>query len=159
MHDCYLQGHIIGLGSNADYISDAFLNKFGRALKGIISSPAPYLIHCNEGKDRTGFYCLLIEALCDASVEEIKTDYMLTFENMYHQQKGTEQYELTWQLNGYRMLWHMANPQTWNDVIKIDWDSISLEGVDIAKGAYDYAIMAGLTPDDINNLKTIISGQ
>lgn len=157
MHECYQQGNIIGLAANADYIDDAFLDKVGRALKGIISHPAPYLIHCNEGKDRTGFYCILIEALCGASVEEIKTDYMLTFENLYHQEKGSEKYELTWEKNGFRMLWHMANPQAWEDVISIDWDKISLDGVDIAQGAYNYILKAGLTPDEINTLKKIIS--
>ena len=43
----------------------------------------PYLIHCTEGKDRTGFVCMLLEALCGATYQEIKDDYMLTFRNYF----------------------------------------------------------------------------
>ena len=35
----------------------------------------------------------LLEALCGATLEEIKTDYMMSFENYFGVQKGTEQYD------------------------------------------------------------------
>ena len=45
--------------------------------------PGPYLVHCTEGKDRTGYVCMLLEALCGASYDELETDYMLTYDNYY----------------------------------------------------------------------------
>lgn len=50
----------------------------------------PILIHCNEGKDRTGFVCAVLEALCGASILEITEDYMKSFENYFEVQKGSE---------------------------------------------------------------------
>ena len=43
----------------------------------------PYLVHCTEGKDRTGFVCMVLEALCGATYEEIVQDYMITYANYY----------------------------------------------------------------------------
>ena len=41
----------------------------------------PFLIHCKEGRDRTGVVAMLIEALCGATRAEIEADYMKSFEN------------------------------------------------------------------------------
>ena len=41
----------------------------------------PCYIHCTEGKDRTGFVCLLLEALCGANYGELRDDYMTTYAN------------------------------------------------------------------------------
>ena len=49
----------------------------------MISSDGPYLIHCTEGKDRTGFVCLLLGALAGGSYQELKDDYMVTYYNYY----------------------------------------------------------------------------
>ena len=43
----------------------------------------PCLIHCVEGKDRTGFVCALMLALAGASAQEIIDDYMITYYNYY----------------------------------------------------------------------------
>lgn len=147
------QENIIALGSNADYLDTLFMRKLAYGFRRMIEKPAPYLIHCNEGKDRTGFYCLLIEALCGASIQQMKEDYMLTFENLYHQKKGTEQYELTWKKNAFRMLYLLANPQEWNEVTAINWDEASLDGYDFVKAAGEYLLKAGLSEEEVEFLK------
>jgi len=48
------------------------------------SADGPYLVHCLEGKDRTGFVCIVLEALMSATYQEIVDDYMLTYNNYYH---------------------------------------------------------------------------
>lgn len=156
MLDVFSKGNIIGLGSNADYIDTVFMRKLANGLRLMSSKPAPYLVHCNEGKDRTGFYCMLLEALCGATVDEMKADYMKTFENLYRHTKGSEQYELTWKKNGFRMLYMIAYPETWKDVIAIDWDKATLEGVNLSQAANDYLLKSGLTQEEINTLKTQI---
>ncbi len=43
-----------------------------------------FYIHCNEGKDRTGFAIMILEALCGCELQDIVDDYMLTFNNYYN---------------------------------------------------------------------------
>lgn len=150
------KGNIIGLGSNADYIDTVFMRKLADGLRKMITKPAPYIIHCNEGKDRTGFYCLLLEALCGATADEIKEDYMKTFENLYKQEKGSEQYELTWRKNGFRMLYMLGKPETWKDVVSVDWDNASIEGANLSKAAETYLLTAGLTQDEVTALRNLL---
>lgn len=49
----------------------------------MLSFQGPYYIHCQEGKDRTGFVLIVIEALLNASYQDIVDDYMLTYDNYY----------------------------------------------------------------------------
>ena len=57
--------------------------------KGIVSGltflseqEPPYLVHCTEGKDRAGFTTMVLEALMDASKEEIIADYMTSYKKL-----------------------------------------------------------------------------
>ena len=60
-----------------------FNNRLIAALKELPSRPGPYVVHCMEGKDRTGYVCALLEGLCGASYKEIVADYLKTYENFY----------------------------------------------------------------------------
>lgn len=46
----------------------------------VLSNPAlyPVLVHCTQGKDRTGLIILLVLALCGVSTEAIERDYRLS---------------------------------------------------------------------------------
>lgn len=63
--------------------SPEFRGKVARGMTAILENDGPYLIHCTEGKDRTGFVCMLLEALCGANYSEIVDDYMITYYNYY----------------------------------------------------------------------------
>ena len=67
-------------------------NFFKQLIKSNIESNDRIYVHCNEGKDRTGFICLIIEALCDCDYKTIKNDYLLSFINLYNldEQKDVE---------------------------------------------------------------------
>ena len=52
----------------------------------------PYLVHCKEGKDRTGFVCAVLECLMGAALDEVTADYMETYACYYGVRPGTEQY-------------------------------------------------------------------
>jgi len=41
----------------------------------------PFLLHCKEGRDRTGVVAILLEALCGASRAEMEADYLKSYEN------------------------------------------------------------------------------
>ena len=61
-------------------------------LRFMTKHPAPYLIHCAEGKDRAGFVSFLLAALLDASLDELKDDYGQSFVNYYHLKRGEPRY-------------------------------------------------------------------
>ena len=82
-HSLYDGGKVILLGLNMNYGSEDFRTKLVKGLTAMASFDGPYLVHCTEGKDRTGFVCILLEALCGADFEEIQADYMITYENYY----------------------------------------------------------------------------
>ena len=77
-------GHVILCPLKADPTADDYNKRLIDALKELPSHPAPYLVHCMEGKDRTGYVCALLEGLCGASYEEIVADYLVTYSNYYN---------------------------------------------------------------------------
>lgn len=72
---------LLSMGSNYGQVS--FMQSVVKGLKFMLYNDGPYYIHCMEGKDRTGFVCMLIEALFGASYDEMCTDYMQTYQNYY----------------------------------------------------------------------------
>ena len=83
LNDMLLAGQVEPIGLNMNYGSAEFREKVAKGLASMAESEGPYLVHCTEGKDRTGFVCMLIEALCGATCDEIVDDYMITFSNYY----------------------------------------------------------------------------
>ena len=82
-HTLWDEGHVILCPLTADPTSDDNNQKLIEALKILPSYPAPYVVHCTEGKDRTGFTCALLEGLCGATYEEMVDDYLITYDNYY----------------------------------------------------------------------------
>ena len=76
-------GDVILCPLKADPTADDYNNRLIEALKELPSHPAPYVVHCMEGKDRTGYVCALLEGLCGASYDEIVEDYLITYDNYY----------------------------------------------------------------------------
>ena len=76
-------GNVILCPLKADPTAADFNNRLIAALKELPSHPAPYVVHCLEGKDRTGYVCALLEGLCGATYEEIVADYLKTYDNYY----------------------------------------------------------------------------
>ena len=68
----------------------------------------PYLVHCLEGKDRTGFAIMVLKALMGWSATQITDDYMQTYANYYGIEPGTEKYDLIEEKNIREMLAFMA---------------------------------------------------
>ena len=75
---------VMPLALNMNYMSEDFAKKVAVGVAAIGDSDGPYLVHCLEGKDRTGFVCIVLEALMSATYQEIVDDYMLTYSNYYH---------------------------------------------------------------------------
>ena len=81
-----------------------------------------------------------------ASQEEIVADYMVSYENYYHVEKGSEQYKLISEV-AVGMLRDLAGLEKGAD----------LSGVDLQQAAQDYLTGIGLTADQISALKTNLS--
>ena len=80
----YDNGSVVLLDMGSAYTSDAYKQKVAQGLRAALDSEGPFYIHCLEGKDRTGFVCLLLEALAGAGYDEMLKDYMTTYENYFH---------------------------------------------------------------------------
>ncbi len=79
----YAKCETAALNMEMDFFSDAFKEKLANGFRFIASHEGPYLIHCKEGKDRTGFACAVLECLMGASLADVTADYMLTYYNFY----------------------------------------------------------------------------
>lgn len=84
---------LILLDLSTFYSTAEFEEGMAEGLRFLIGHEGPYLIHCTEGKDRTGFVCAVLECLLGASIEEVNADYMKTYENYYGVKLGTYVYD------------------------------------------------------------------
>ncbi len=170
--ELYRTNNTIACGMMANSFCDDFKTRLGSAVKFMIEHEPPYLIHCNEGKDRCGFVTMLFEALCGASVEELRRDYMVTMLNFYQIPDGGESYELRQSLSIDRMIWLMCNEEAledykkidWNstDVSNIDWDGLGmyqtqLQGANLQNAATKYLRECGLSEEQITAFRNILT--
>ena len=124
-----------------DFLSEATLNGLAEGMRFILNNNGPYLLHCNEGKDRAGFVSALLECLMGATLDEVIDDYMLTYYNYYGVEKGTEKYDAVLKNNLIRVL---------NTTFKVD----DVYKADLAAEAAAFLIEdAGLTADEVAALK------
>ena len=104
------------------------------------------MVHCVEGKDRTGYVMMVIEALLNASYQEIVDDYMITYGNYYNITKETdiERYETIKEKNIDLMLHYIIDDEkNEKDLSKID---------DYATLAKKYLLSINMTESIIDNL-------
>ena len=88
------EGSVIALNMGVTFTDADFITKLREGLTFMGEHKGPYLVHCNEGKDRAGFVSALLSAIMGATVDEVVEDYMLSYENYYGVEKGTERYNL-----------------------------------------------------------------
>lgn len=91
--ELYEKGQVITLDMGVDFYSEDFAQKLKAGFTFLTEAKTPVLIHCNEGKDRAGVVTALLEALTGATMDEIVEDYMISFENYFGVEKGSEKYE------------------------------------------------------------------
>ena len=85
---------ILPLNLGVDFTAADFRAGLAAGVRFIAAHEGPYLVHCNEGKDRAGFVSAILECLMGASAEEVTADYMVTFYNYYNVEPGTAQYDV-----------------------------------------------------------------
>lgn len=144
----YDAGKVKLLDMDVDIAGEDFSNKLAEGLRFLIQNEGPYLIHCNEGKDRAGFVSAVLESLMGASLDEVVADYMTTYENYYGVEKGSEQYDAIAESNIITSL----------TTILIGYEKgTDISDVDLSLAAENYLKRIGLTSDEINAVKEKLS--
>lgn len=145
----YAGENVCALGLNMNYRSEEFMTSLAAGLREMMQHEGPYFIHCTEGKDRTGFVCLLLEALADASYEEIEADFMKTYDAYYGITKESDsaKYEALKTLRLHDMLWWLAELP----------DNTDLSGRHFKEDAENYLRTAGMTDGEIIKLENFLT--
>ena len=145
----YEAGEVCPLSLNVNFGSDEFGGKLVSGLKAMTDHPGPYLIHCLEGKDRTGFVCMLLEALCGASYQEIVDDYMISYDNYYQisMESDPGRYEVI-RKNVLDPLVHI-----------LTGEDIAPGQADLTVYAENYLVNAGMSRKMITALRQNLSGE
>ena len=110
-----------------DFGTGEFAGKVKQSVLFLLENDGPFLIHCKEGKDRTGILCAILECFAGASAEEVTGDYMLTYANFYGILPGDGAYDVILSNNLVKTLCGLYG---------ID----SLDGTDLQKEAADYLL-------------------
>ncbi|MBR6288008.1 MAG: tyrosine-protein phosphatase [Acholeplasmatales bacterium] len=134
---------VMPLAMNMNYKSDEFRGKVADGFKQMLSFNGPYYVHCQEGKDRTGFVIIVIEALMGATYQEIVDDYMLTYKNYYKITKESDElrYRIIKERNVDAMLKFLIGDE-----------NKELNGLDFVPYIKTYLINGGMTEAEVNEL-------
>ena len=135
-------GDVIALNMGVSFKTREFQASLSEGLTFLASKEGPYLVHCTEGKDRAGFTSALLSALMGLTYQEIVEDYMTTYENYYHIEKGSEQYEAVKKSNIDSMLSFIAS---------IESDKLSQ--VDLSLKAEEFLLAIGMEEETVRKLK------
>ena len=138
---------VIFLGMAAAYKAEDFSNKMKTMFESMLNNDGPFYIHCLEGKDRTGYVCMVIEALCGATYDELVDDYFITYKNYYGIEKGSEKYNVIKELHIDEMIRY---------VFSFD-KSVNLLGANYHSKANEYLKAIGLSQEQIDTLQTKLS--
>lgn len=147
--DRYLEDNTYFVEMDFDYTNVDYAQWIADGLIDMLGHEGPYYIHCNEGKDRTGFVCALLEGLVGASYEEMRDDYMLTYHNYYGIDKDSdpETYELIEEIyfDSFMMLLHGNK------------DHKTLKKNNYKKDIEKYLLSGGMTKKQIKKLKKLLT--
>ena len=139
--DLYQSGSVVPIALNMNYLSGEFAEKIANGFIELSEKEGPYLVHCTEGKDRTGFVCMIIEALAGADYQEIVDDYMLTYDNYYeiNQARDPSKYKTIKEKNIDAMLSFIV------------YDGSDITSADLSFYAREYLKDAGMTDEQIDS--------
>lgn len=141
----YEENKVIPTRLDANYRSKKCANTIINALRFIIDNSGPFMMHCAEGKDRTGFFAIIIKAIMGHTLDEIEQDYMLTYGEYYNitKQNNQEKYKAIKELYFDSMIEYLCNNKLIN----------TLSNNDIYTNVENYLLTNGMSEKEINLLK------
>ncbi|MDO5121535.1 MAG: tyrosine-protein phosphatase [Erysipelotrichaceae bacterium] len=136
----YQNDQVVPLALNMNYLSQEFAVTVAQGLVSLTEIEPPYLIHCTEGKDRTGFVCMLVEALAGAGYQQIADDYMVTYDNYYGitAESEPDKYRTILEKNLDAMIRSIVGDE-----------SVDITTADLSVYAKNYLIKAGMSEAEI----------
>ena len=140
----YAQQNVSYVSLGIDFHSADFHKGLAEGLRFMAEKEGPYLIHCTEGKDRAGFVSAVLECFMGASLDEVVTDYMVTYYNYYGVETGSEKYAAIAKSNIIKSLGRA-------------FDVSDLAVADLREEAAEYIREIGLTDAEIAALRTNLS--
>ena len=140
----YQAGQVKALNLSLDFAAEDFQEGLAEGLRFFIANEGPYLVHCDEGKDRAGFVSALLACYMGASYEQVVEDYMQTYINYYHLEKDSEQY----------MAVKNSNIDSTLRMITYSSDSTDLAGADLAAAARRYMENIGVSETECEALRS-----
>lgn len=119
----------VALNMGHSYASEAFLEDMGNGLDFISERPGPYLIHGTEGIERTGYLCMVLEALMGASKEELLADYLRSYEEYRR-------------VEPYTAPWRVARAEAISNLLTFTGaaDEAALDSMDLAAATRTYLL-------------------
>jgi len=138
---------VVLLGMAAAYKTDVFASKMKTMFEAILNNDGPYYIHCLEGKDRTGYVCMVIEALLGATYEELIDDYFITYHNYYGIEKGSNKYEVIKSLHIDEMIRYVFGFDENTNLLKANYKT----------PVNSYLLSIGLTQEEIDAIQVKLS--
>ncbi len=139
----YRDGRVKALNLGVDFTAADFQKGLAEGIRFFAANEGPYLVHCTEGKDRAGFVSALLACLMGGSLDEVVADYMVTYENYYHLEQGSEQYEAVKSSNIVSILETITGAAKGGDLTKVD----------LAAAAEKYVKGIGLSDAELAALK------
>jgi protein tyrosine/serine phosphatase len=143
--ELYERDQVCALDMDINVNTEQLFQKLAEGFTNMAHHDGPYLVHCLEGKDRTGVACMLLEALAGASEDEIIQDYMKTYDNYYSVTEDTdaELYSKIRAANIDKMITFITDGES-VDPAKPD---------QLSKYAEKFLVDQGMKPDDVQALK------
>ena len=135
----YSTCHIVNSEMGYDFGSEEFAGKVKECVLFLIENDGPYLIHCKEGKDRTGILCAVLECFVGASAGDIENDYMITYRNYYGVVPEDTSYGIILKNNLVKTLCGL-------------YQTDAIEAVDLKEEATEYLLSTGLTEEQLDSL-------
>ena len=123
----------------------AYRKKVAAGMRFIIKHKGPYLIHCEVGRDRTGYVILLLECLMGAPYDYMVNEYAQSYINVNHYSAAKARAKAITCLNNE--LHYMTGKSK-----KTNWSK-----TDLVKGAEGYLKKCGMTYREITKLKKSLS--
>lgn len=142
----YSKCAVINPEMNYEFTGKEFGEKVRQSVLFITENDGPYLIHCKEGKDRTGILCAILEYFAGAAADDVNRDYMTTYYNYYNVQPEDTAYSIILNNNFVKTL---------SNLFEVD----DLEKADLQEEAEQYLRAIGLTSEQLTALSEKIKSK
>ena len=143
------EGNVVGLNMTSEFNTEKFKRDITQGVACIVRhrlSP-PVLVHCLDGKTKTGYVIAVIEALMGASYEDIVKDYMLSYSNYSNTKNANQSYNLVVDKTINDMLFSICK------VSKIE----DLKKVNLSRAAREFLESHGMNGWEIDQLMSLLS--